>query len=88
MSYATASWYYDAGDTASGFHATYGVANLSLSFGTRVEVCYPASQPNRCVMTTVDDRGPYVGGRLFDLNQTVAQALGFGGVGTIAYRIE
>ena len=32
---------------------------------------------------TVDDRGPYVGGRTWDLNQNTAAALGFGGVGTV-----
>jgi rare lipoprotein A (peptidoglycan hydrolase) len=35
------------------------------------------------VTATVDDRGPYVGGRDWDLNQNTAAALGFGGVGTV-----
>jgi len=83
MSYAVASWYYDAGETASGFHATYGVANKDLPFGTHVLITYHGNT----VEAIVDDRGPYVYGRTFDLNQTVAQALGFSGVDTIAYRI-
>jgi rare lipoprotein A len=74
-----ASWYYDAGGTASGFHAYYGVANLSLPFGTKVTM----SNGHTTIVATVDDRGPYVGGRVYDLNQNVAQALGFQGVGTI-----
>jgi rare lipoprotein A len=74
-----ASWYDDAGNTASGFHAYYGVANLSLPFGTKVTM----SNGHTTIVATVDDRGPYVGGRVYDLNQNVAQALGFGGVGTI-----
>lgn len=80
---AVASWYSDAGQTASGFHATYGVANLSLAFGTRVQFVYHGRQ----IEGVVDDRGPYVGGRTWDLNQNVAAALGFGGVDTVQYRV-
>lgn len=74
-----ASWYEDAGNTACGFHAYYGVANLSLPCGTRVTF----SRGGRHVTAVVDDRGPYVGGREWDLNQNTAAALGFGGVGTV-----
>lgn len=74
-----ASWYYDAGTTACGFHAYYGVANLSLPCGTKVTL----SSGGRTVEAVVDDRGPYVGGRAWDLNQNTAAALGFGGVGTV-----
>ena len=35
-----ASWYYDAGNTACGFHATYGVANKTLACGTKVTLSY------------------------------------------------
>jgi rare lipoprotein A (peptidoglycan hydrolase) len=35
------------------------------------------------VSATVDDRGPYVGGRDWDLNQKTASALGFSGVGQV-----
>jgi hypothetical protein len=76
---AVASWYYDGGQTACGFHATYGVANKSLPCGTHVTFSYGG----RTVVATVDDRGPYVGGRTWDLNQNTAAALGFGGVGTV-----
>ena len=74
-----ASWYNDGGSTACGFHAGLGVANRSLPCGTKVRVRYGG----RSVTATVDDRGPYVGGRNWDLNQNTAGALGFGGVGTI-----
>jgi hypothetical protein len=76
---ALASWYEDAGSTACGFHAYYGVANLSLPCGTKVTF----RSGSRSVTATVDDRGPYVGGREYDLNQNTAGALGFGGVGTV-----
>jgi rare lipoprotein A len=74
-----ASWYQDGGSTACGFHAGLGVANKSLPCGTKVTFRYGA----RTVTATVDDRGPYVGSREWDLNQNTAGALGFGGVGTV-----
>ncbi len=76
---SVASWYDDAGNTACGFHAGLGVANRSLPCGTKVRFRYNG----RSVTATVDDRGPFVGGRDWDLNQNTAQALGFNGVGTV-----
>jgi len=77
---AIASWYYDAGlATGCGFNARYGVANTSLPCGTKVQFRYGG----RTVMATVDDRGPYVSGRTWDLGQSTAGALGFQGVGTV-----
>jgi hypothetical protein len=74
-----ASWYNDGGNTACGFHAYYGVANVSLPCGTKVNFIYGGHR----VTAVVDDRGPYVGGRTWDLNQNTAGALGFGGVGAV-----
>jgi hypothetical protein len=76
---AGASWYNDGGNTACGFHAFHGVANRTLPCGTKVALRYNG----RAVTATVDDRGPYVSGRDWDLNQNTASALGFGGVGTV-----
>jgi rare lipoprotein A len=74
-----ASWYYDAGDTACGFHAYYGVANKTLPCGTKVRISYRGHS----LMATVDDRGPFVSGRTYDLNQNVSRALGMYGVATV-----
>lgn len=74
-----ASRYTDGGGTACGFHAYYGVANKSLPCGTKVTF----NAGGRSVTAIVDDRGPYVGAREWDLNQNTAGALGFGGVGTV-----
>jgi rare lipoprotein A len=74
-----ASWYDDEGNTACGFHATYGVANKTLPCGTKVTLAYG----RRTVVATVDDRGPYVYGRTFDLNQNTARYLGMWGVGRV-----
>jgi hypothetical protein len=76
---SVASWYNDGGNTACGFHATYGVANKVLPCGTKVTFSYNG----RSVTATVDDRGPFVAGREWDLNQNTAGALGFGGVATV-----
>jgi hypothetical protein len=74
-----ASWFEDGGATACGFHATYGVANKVLPCGTKVTFRYGGRQ----ITATVEDRGPYVGAREWDLNQNTAAALGFGGVGVV-----
>ena len=74
-----ASWYEDYGNTGCGFHAEYGVANKTLPCGTKVTF----RSGSRTVTATVDDRGPYVYGRDFDLNQNTAAALHFAGVGTV-----
>jgi rare lipoprotein A len=79
-----ASWYEDGGTTACGFHATYGIANKSLPCGTHVRL----RRGNRTVTATVDDRGPYVYGRDYDLDQSTAAALGFTGVGTIDASVQ
>jgi rare lipoprotein A len=74
-----ASWYEDAGNTACGFHAGLGVANRNLPCGTKVTLHYGT----QTVTAVVDDRGPYAGGRDWDLSQHTASALGFAGVGTV-----
>jgi rare lipoprotein A (peptidoglycan hydrolase) len=83
LSEALASWYDDAGQTACGFHATYGFANLSLPCGAHVLMRGPGGE----VVATMQDHGPYVGGRLFDLNPSLKNALGCGDLCTIGYRV-
>jgi rare lipoprotein A len=55
------------------------VAHKSLPCGTKVTINYRG----RTADAVVRDRGPYVGGREFDLAGAVARKLGFNGVGTI-----
>jgi len=59
------------------------VAHRTLAFGTRIEFSYKG----RTCVAVVRDRGPYSGGRVFDLGPGTAKALGFSGVGTVKYRI-
>jgi rare lipoprotein A len=77
---AVASWYYDdTGATGCGFQAKYGVANKTLPCGTKVTLAYGG----RTVVATVDDRGPYVPGRTYDLGINTRNALGMNGVVTL-----
>jgi hypothetical protein len=76
---SVASWYNDGGSTACGFHAFYGVANKALPCGTKVTF----EHSGRTVTATVDDRGPFVAGREWDLNQNTAGALGVGSVAMV-----
>ena len=82
---ALASWY---GPGLYGGHlacggtlgpGTLGVANKSLPCGTRVTLRYHGRE----VTVPVIDRGPYVGGREWDLTGATARRLGFDGVGVV-----
>lgn len=59
------------------------VAHRTLPFGTRIQFEYVG----RTCTAVVMDRGPFIGGRSFDLGPGVARALGFGGVHAVRYRI-
>jgi rare lipoprotein A (peptidoglycan hydrolase) len=59
--------------------ATLGVAHKSLPCGAEVTF----KKGRREVTVRVIDRGPYVGGREYDLTAATAQRLGFGGHGSI-----
>src|SRR4051794_31039525 len=58
---------------------TLGVANKTLPCGTKVTLRHGG----RTVRVPVVDRGPYSGGREFDLTAATKERLGFSGVGTI-----
>jgi peptidoglycan lytic transglycosylase len=58
---------------------TLGVAHKTLPCGTRVTL----KRGKRTVRVPVVDRGPFVGGREYDLTAATAQRLGFHGHGTV-----
>jgi rare lipoprotein A len=58
---------------------TLGVAHKTLPCGAHVTL----RRGNRVVRVPVVDRGPYVGGREFDLTAATSQRLHFGGVGSV-----
>jgi len=74
--------------TASGeVFDPYGLtaAHKTLPFGTRLTVTYEG----RSVQVTVNDRGPYTGGRELDLSKGAAQAIGLtaAGVDWVSYTV-
>jgi rare lipoprotein A len=79
---------YSGGKTANGEHASAGgltAAHRSLPFGTLVKVTNRHSQ--RSVVVRINDRGPFVGGRVIDLTPTAAHAIGFSGVAPVTLSV-
>jgi rare lipoprotein A len=55
-------------------------AHRTLPFGTLVRVCRTSANSGRCITVRINDRGPYVSGRIIDLTPAAAHALGFSGL--------
>lgn len=76
-----ASYYNLKGKTASGGRVGHlTAAHRSLPFGTKLKVTNLGNQ--RSVIVTVNDRGPFIRGRIIDVSQGAATALGFRHAGT------
>lgn len=90
--YGQASWYGPGlyGNlTASGATlrpGTMTAAHRYLRFGTRVRVTNLDN--GRSQIVTIDDRGPYVGGRIIDLSEGAARSLGVKSSGVAQVRLE
>lgn len=80
METALASWYDTPGigacDLGPDVQSGYRFASLFLRCGARVRFC----RRGACVVATMADRGPYVSGRLFDLNVPLRDVLHCGGL--------
>lgn len=88
-SQGVASFYSDDTETASGekFDASkLTAAHPTLPFGTRLRVTDVKS--GRTVMVRVNDRGPYVQGRIVDVSYSAAQSLGMVGKGLANVRLD
>jgi rare lipoprotein A len=75
--------------TASGEkykHNKLTAAHKSLPFGTKVRVTNTAN--NQAIEVTINDRGPYVEGRIIDLSKSAAEKLGFVNQGLAEVTIE
>lgn len=84
-----ASWYQLTSRTASGERANPNIlaaAHRTLPFGTRVQV--ENLKNGRTVTVRINDRGPFVKGRVIDLTRAAAEALGFRAAGTTRVRIR
>ena len=76
---------YSGGKTANGEHASargLTAAHRSLPFGTRVRVINRSI--GRSVVVRINDRGPFVRGRIIDLTPAGAHALGFSGLAHVS----
>ena len=75
--------------TASGQKLNPGAltaAHRTLPFGTKVRVI---NQRNgRAVTVTINDRGPFVRGRVIDVTPAGARALGFSGLTQVTLLVE
>jgi rare lipoprotein A len=61
-------------------------AHRTLPFGSRVRVTNPGN--GKSVTVTINDRGPFVHGRIIDLTPAAAHALGFCCVGRVTVERE
>lgn len=83
-----ASWYKMGHHTASGERFNpdgHTCAHRSLPFGTRLLVRNPRT--GRSVVVRVNDRGPFVRGRVLDLSRGSARAIGMSGTQVVSYSI-
>jgi rare lipoprotein A len=79
---------YSGGRTANGEHAIASAltaAHRTLPFGTRVRVTN--HQTGRSVVVRINDRGPFIRGRIIDLTPAGAHALGFSGLARVSVDI-
>lgn len=75
---------YSGEKTASGEKAHPGgltAAHRTLPFGTKVKVTNKRN--GRSVTVRINDRGPFVHGRIIDLTPAAARALGFSGLAPV-----
>ena len=79
--------YYSGGRTASGGHVgSHTAAHRSLPFGTKVKVTNLRN--GRSTVVTINDRGPFVRGRIIDVSTGAAGELGMRGSGVAKVRLS
>ncbi len=87
--YGLASFYTEGSQTASG--ETYDAGELTaahrtLPFGTRVRVTHVDT--GRSVTVRINDRGPFVTGRIVDISHSAAEKLGITREGVAKVKVE
>lgn len=85
-----ASWYALTSKTASGERmdpSKLTAAHRKLRFGTKVEVVNPRN--GKSVTVRINDRGPFIKGRVIDLSKAAAGRIGIirSGVAKVCYRV-
>ncbi|MGB9314177.1 MAG: septal ring lytic transglycosylase RlpA family protein [Pseudolabrys sp.] len=79
---------YSGGRTANGEKAAASgmtAAHKTLPFGTLVRVTHQRS--GRSVVVRINDRGPFVRGRVIDVTSAAARALGFSGLAPVTLAV-
>jgi len=79
---------YSGGRTANGEQARatgLTAAHRSLPFGTLVQVTNKRN--GRTVVVRINDRGPFVRGRIIDVTPAAAHALGFSGLAPVTLAV-
>jgi len=87
--HGVASYYWQPQRVASGgwFNPNaMTAAHKTLPFGTRVRVTHAGN--GRSVVVKINDRGPYVRGRIIDLSKAAAGVIGMHGQGIAQVRME
>ena len=84
-----ASYYSLRGRTASGARHNAGAmtaAHRTLPFGSHVKVTNLSN--GRSAVVVVNDRGPFIRGRVIDISTRAAEALGFRNAGVARVRVD
>jgi rare lipoprotein A len=79
---------YSGGQTASGERMNAGAmtaAHRTLPFGTNVTVVNSGN--GRTVVVRINDRGPFVRGRVIDLSPAAARAIGVSGLARVSLTV-
>jgi peptidoglycan lytic transglycosylase len=74
--------------TANGEYAkatAFTAAHKSLPFGTFVQVTN--TENHRSVIVRINDRGPYIAGRIIDLTPAAAKAIGSSGLAPVTLTV-
>jgi rare lipoprotein A len=84
----TASWYHEGAKTANGErYRPDGItaAHKTLPFGTRVLV--RNQRTGRTVTVRINDRGPFIGGRIIDLSRGAKRVIGMDGLAPVCLTV-
>jgi rare lipoprotein A len=84
----TASWYHEGAVTANGERYRpdgISAAHKSLPFGARVKVTH--QRTGRSVVVRINDRGPFIRGRIIDLSRGAKRVLGMGGLAPVCLTV-
>src|SRR5436305_173786 len=65
---------------------SFTAAHRTLPFGTKVKVMN--NRNGRSIVVTINDRGPFVRGRVIDVTPAAARLLGFSGLAPVTLEVE